>query len=289
MSGMSCDAAAMAREKFGAAVWIERGSRHILSQQRILDELEPANSRSAVSDFAVKQELADYRVADRIAIPARHVERSFLQRGFDPAKLFVNPYGVDLEMFLPTPTPPRGPPTLLMVGAWSKRKGCDVLAEAWQSLSGVHLIHVGKVFDVPLPVSARFSHFTAVPQNRLSSFYAKGHVFVLASREEGLATVQLQALACGLKLVCTDRTGGEDLKVLVADPSIITVVPHGDAAALAEALMVALEQARSGSGIRDSLGASRQNLSWAAYAQRYSDALIAEFSRSTRRANPVVR
>jgi len=36
-------------------------------------------------------------------------------------------------------------------------------------------------------------------------------VFVMASIEEGLAMVQVQALACGLPLICTTNTGGEDL------------------------------------------------------------------------------
>jgi starch synthase len=277
MSGMSFDAAITARDKFGAEIWIERGSRHILSQRRILDQIDTGTRPSAVSDFAVRQELADYRIADRVAVPSRHVARSFLEEGFDAKKLFVNPYGVDLKMFPATPAPPRDPPTLLMVGAWSKRKGCDVLTEAWRLLPHVHLIHVGKVLDLALPVSNRFHHFDAVPQASLTNFYAKAHVFVLASREEGLATVQLQALASGLRLVCTDRTGGEDLKSMLPDPSIVTVVPTDDAAGLAAALEASLSLARCNFGVRDHLGTARENLSWAAYARRYSDELTASF------------
>jgi glycosyltransferase involved in cell wall biosynthesis len=33
----------------------------------------------------------------------------------------------------------------------------------------------------------------------------------MASIEEGMAMVQMQALACGLPLICTTNTGGEDL------------------------------------------------------------------------------
>jgi len=33
----------------------------------------------------------------------------------------------------------------------------------------------------------------------------------LASIEEGMAMVQMQALACGVPLICTTHTGGEDL------------------------------------------------------------------------------
>ena len=63
------------------------------------------------------------------------------------------------------------------------------------------------------PNSERFVHYDFVPQWRLGEFYAQAHVFAIASKEEGLALVQLQALASGLPLVCTDRTGGGDLSL----------------------------------------------------------------------------
>ena len=34
---------------------------------------------------------------------------------------------------------------------------------------------------------------------------------MMASVEEGMAMVQMQAMACGLPLICTTNTGGEDL------------------------------------------------------------------------------
>ena len=127
MSGMSTKAALAARRRFGAQVWIERGSRHILSQKEILDAL-PGGAR--VSPYAVRRELADYALADTVVIPSKHVERSFLERGFPAEKLFRNPYGVDLAMFPPTPKPRNSVPTLIFVGTWSLQKGCDVLARA---------------------------------------------------------------------------------------------------------------------------------------------------------------
>ena len=42
----------------------------------------------------------------------------------------------------------------------------------------------------------------------------------MASVEEGMAMVQMQALACGLPLICTTNTGGEDLLQLQGDRAI---------------------------------------------------------------------
>lgn len=269
---MSQRSAATAKRKFAAKIWIERGSRHILSQKAILEKLPGADQ---VPDFAVKRELADYEQADLISVLSRHCQQSFEEFGTPKSKLFRNPLGVDLSMFSPTPSPSAQPLTVLMTGAWSLRKGCDVLTAAWRQMPGIRLLHVGPVGDCPLPKEAGFEHVDAVQQSKLAGYYAQGHVFALASREEGLAMVQPQALACGLRLVCSDRTGGADLREMIADPGAILVVPSDDPNALASALRSALNDARSEGGLRDRLGSAREALTWAAYGRRYDARLRA--------------
>lgn len=274
MSGLSIESARAARERYGAVVFIERGSRHILSQKAILGELSRRGlPTDTVPDYAVERELVGYALADRIVVPSLQVEQSFLEQGVPLQKLFRNPYGVDLSMFPPTPAPTGQPPTLLYVGAWSWQKGVDVLLAAWRKLAGVQLLHVGAVGDAPLPDAPGFAHVDPVPQWRLSEYYALAHVFVQPSRQEGLSLVQAQALASGLPLVCTDRTGGEDLQSLLADPAWVRVVPSDDADALANGIAGMLPKALSLQGKRDLLGGGRGRLTWAAYAGRYAEEL----------------
>jgi starch synthase len=207
-------------------------------------------------------------------VPARHVAESFLERGFPAERLFVNPFGVSIDVFEPTPAPALTQPTILMTGAWSLRKGCDVLVKAWRMLRGVRLLHVGPVDDVPLPDDPDFIHVDAVPQQDLPRYYAQADVFALASREEGLALVQVQALACGVPIVCTSRTGGEDLKRWAVQPESIRVVPPDDDVALRVALSEALvRRARPGT-IRDLQGPNRDQVSWRAYAKRYETRVL---------------
>lgn len=273
MSGLCVESARAARTRFGAKVFIERGSRHILSQQAILDELRRRGmAAETVPAYSVERELAGYALADRIVIPSRHVEESFLEQGIPRETLFRNPYGVDLAMFEPTPVP-SGPPTVLFVGTWSYQKGSDLLEQAWRELPGVRLRHVGAVGDAPLPVSPDFEHVDPVPQWRLREQYAQAHVFVLASRQEGLSLVQAQALACGLPVVCTDRTGGADLQELLDDPAWVTVVPTDDPAALAAGIRAMLTEATHLQGDRDLMRAGRDRLAWAAYGKRYAEEL----------------
>jgi alpha-maltose-1-phosphate synthase len=104
----------------------------------------------------------------------------------------------------------------------------------------------------------------------LKDHYSQARVFALASREEGLALVQAQALACGLPLVCTARTGGADLRHTPNLAARIDVTPHGDAAALAAALQRALAKAPTLPALTQ---ADRDTLTWRAYSERYHAAL----------------
>ena len=271
MSGLCMKSAQAAREKYGAKIYLERASRHILSQKEILEAI-PGMMRPAVPEFYVQRELWGYNYADVVSIPSRQVERSFWERGLPKEKLFRNPYGVDLTLFPPTPKPLNRVPTLVFAGTWGLRKGCDVLAKAlvgqpWR------LIHVGTVGDTPLPRLANFESYGFVQQWKLSEIFAGADLLVLPSREEGLSYVQAQALSCGLPLVCTERTGGEDLAEFLDDPSWVTVVPLDDVAALRAGIAQALAKAGTQTGVRDILGAAREKLSWRAYANRYDRSL----------------
>lgn len=274
MSGLCVESARAAQQRFGAKIFIERGSRHIRSQQAILAALADRDlAADRVPDYAVQRELQGYAIADRIVVPSRQAEQSFIEEGVPEWQLFRNPYGVELSMFPATEAPQGLSPTLLFVGAWTYQKGVDLLVAAWRELVGVRLVHIGTIGDAPMPTDPGFEHHDPVPQWQLPRFYQRAHAFVIASRQEGLALVQAQALASGLPIVCTDRTGGGDLREMVADPKWISVVPHEDAIELAGAIREMLPRAMALSGMRDLLGNVREKLSWAAYGKRYAEEL----------------
>jgi glycosyltransferase involved in cell wall biosynthesis len=272
MSGLCVRSAQAAREKYGARIFLDRGSRHILSQREILEAI-PGFAKPAVAEFDVRRELWGYDFADVVAVPSRHAERSFLERGYPARKLFRNPYGVDLTMFPSTPKPQNKVPTLVFAGTWSLRKGCDVLTEAVRGRAW-RLIHVGAVADAIVPQFPNFESRGFVPQTKLAKIYAQADVLVLPSREDGYGVVLSQALACGLPLVCTDRTGGEDLAEFLEDPSWVTVVKPDEVDALRGGIEQALGRARAQAGLRDIIGGARERVSWRAYATRYEAELM---------------
>jgi glycosyltransferase involved in cell wall biosynthesis len=277
MSGIYLEAARFAKRRFGAAVWLERGSRHILSQEDILVEI-PGATRP--TPLAISRELAGYMLADRIVIPSLHVKESFHQDPAAYAKLFMNPYGVDLEIF---PIASRHNAdkefTLLFVGSWTLQKGCDLLVSAVAESGGVRLVHVGSIgTDLGFPTGdARFVHLDPVPQTELARFYAEADAFVLASRQDGFGVVLAQALASGLPVICTDRTGGADLAHTPALAERITIIPHDDLSALVAAVSGLRDRHKAGACVPLLADPDRKTLSWTAYGRRYAEQIAADF------------
>jgi glycosyltransferase involved in cell wall biosynthesis len=286
MSGLFIRSSRKAKEKYGASLWIERGSSHVLFQKEIFEKIARLSGKAwGLSDFTLKRELESYSQADLIVVISQNSWESFRDRGILPEKLFLNQTGVDLEMFPPTPAPDRDKPTLLYVGAWSYRKGCDLLGAMLEQLPEARLIHVGSPSDCPYPLSNRFLHFDSVPQWKLREYYAQAHVFVLASREEGFGMVLSQALACGLTLVATHRTGGRDLLEWTRDPHLVHLIPPDDPEALRKALKEALEDALKKTGLRALPDSLRHRLSWKAYGERYGGRITQSFPR---KAGPTI-
>jgi alpha-maltose-1-phosphate synthase len=266
MSGIYLRAPRLAQRRYGALVHLHRSSRHIVSQKEILARLSGAQQ---VSPFMVRRELEGYALADRIIVPSSHVVESFSPWPVLAGKVFLNPLGVDTDLF---PLQDRAlreqTPTILFVGQWSLRKGVDVLAQAIAAMPQVRLIHVGALSDAPFPADFRFVHHDHVPQHQLPTFYSRAHVFVLPSREDGFGVVLSQALSSGLQVVCTDRTGGPDLGALPGLARLVRTVPADDVEALRTALEHALEDAIGKTSVAPITKAERDLLSWRCYAER---------------------
>jgi glycosyltransferase involved in cell wall biosynthesis len=272
MSGIYLKAARDARRRFGARLWLERGSQHILAQAEIL----ATAGGEQPSVVTIRRELEGYSEADRIVIASSHVQESFRRDPKAYAKLFRNPYGVDIAMFSPPKVKRRNEPVVfLYAGTWSLQKGCDVLTAAIRSTTGLRLLHVGSLGDCPFPAEDnRFEHVDAVPQWKLKDFYWAADAFVLASRQDGFGMVLSQALATGLPLIGTDRTGAPDLSLTSALAGRITVVPHGSPEALGAAITALRDRLNSSEAFPPLAEADREALSWTAYGRRYSAELL---------------
>ncbi|MCI2422192.1 glycosyltransferase family 4 protein [Saccharopolyspora sp. K220] len=153
-------------------------------------------------------------------------------------RVVVTPLGVDPEWFTAVPMDSTlrvqyGLPSeyLVFVGAEGPRKGLpDLLAAHGPDLPP--LVIAG-------PADAGRSNEVIrtgyLPDDRLRRLVAGASALVLPSRDEGFGLPALEALACGVPVVCSDIPA---LREITADHAVF--FPHGDTAALNEALHQAL-------------------------------------------------
>jgi starch synthase len=258
-----------AKKRFGAITILEWGSKHIEQQQQILAKI-PGLVQQDI--YFTKRSVEGYAIADYIAIASDHVNQSFIKRGFLKNKLIQNPYGVDLSMFQATELSQEITYDVIMVGGWSYRKGCDLLIEYFKK-SGLNFLHVGPIVDLSFPIQDNMTHIDAVDQKKLIEYYKQAKIFVLVSREEGLAMVQSQALVCGLPIVCSKDTGGRDLKFFLEDKKWIIEMKDFTIDELSLCIDEALTLARTQSGLRSYSDNVVDMLTWEAYGQRYNENL----------------
>ena len=252
--------------KQGAIIILERGSKHILDQKQILESIPSNFGKKPVPEMNVKRELAGYELSDYISIAATHVKETFLKRGFPEKKLFVNPYGVDLTDFYKIRC--EKPYDVIMVGGWTYRKGADLLIDAIKNLN-LKLLHVGAIGDIGFPKDEFFHHVDPVDQKELVKYYNSARIFVLPSREEGMALVQMQAFACGLPIVCSKNTGGIEIANVTGAKDRIFEMEKYSVECLMDKILDALNYHTNDKSSEIKL----ENLSWEAYGRRYDDFL----------------
>lgn len=256
-------------KKQGSIIICERGSKHIIDQKLILDS-NPFVKNKTVSGRNVKRELLSYELADYIAVGAKHVEDSFLKRGYNKEKLFLNPYGVSLKNFYAIDCPKKY--DFIMVGNWCYGKGCDLIAEAIK-MTNYSFVHVGSIDDVPFPdQDPRFTQIPATNEMELQKYYNQAKIFVLPSRQEGLAMVQVQALACNLPIIASVDSGGSELKDRVENPEYITLLEEYEVDTLMAEMERMLAKYEDLKG-RTYAGEAIASLSWEAYGKRYAEFL----------------
>lgn len=184
--------------------------------------------------------------ADVVCTPTQAVANVVVERfEVDPEKVVVTPLGVDPAWF--TARPPGeglrarlGLPAeyLLFVGAGGPRKGLATLVEAHAAhpaLPPLVLAGPGHAGTDGRVLRTGYLHDVD-----LRSVVAGATALVLPSRDEGFGLPVLEALACNVPVVCTDVPA---LREVAGGHAVH--VPVGDAQALGQALVDAVETAPS--------------------------------------------
>lgn len=268
----------VARSKYKAKIIIERGTSHVLNYMEVLGNNPAFKGKEIMPKMFLKRDLEGYEIADYISVPSKYVADSFIKHGISKNKIFVNNFGVDLSKFQGTMLDSENVFDIIIVGQWSYRKGGDLLAQLCKNYK-IRLLHVGAIIDVDFPKLENMTHIESVDEFKLLNYYKKAKVFVLPSREEGLALVQPQALMCGLPIVCSKNTGGIDLKKYLEDEKWIIEMQEYTVEELYSCITKAIALSNTQQGIRTHVDNLSKNLSWLAYGERYNNFLIEKCSK----------
>ena len=104
----------------------------------------------------------------------------------------------------------------------------------------------------------------------LPALLSQCDVLVFPSYFEGLAQVQLEALAAGLPIIATDASGATDL---IADSREGYIIPVGDAEALREAMLNFINSPADLAVMSPAARSCAERYSWEAYGDRWIDLL----------------
>lgn len=277
-----------ARDSFAVAKgrgWLrllDAPSFHHAAQDRLhgFDEPEALHRRIT----RLKDE--EVALADHVLTVSVLARATYLEAGVRSERVHALTLGVDLDLFRKREATPVGPLQLVFGGAMLKRKGFDVLVDAFaQALSQglvAELRVVGPDGDasdalgrLPPGVVRRLG---SLPQSTWAQELRASDLLVLPSRNDSFGMVVVEALACGVPVLVSDQVGAKDL---VVPGETGFVIAAGDRAALTAALLEAGVRRDALRGLTQRCRTAAEAASWSAYHLRLAtlvSRLLAEHS-----------
>jgi teichuronic acid biosynthesis glycosyltransferase TuaC len=220
------------------------------------------------------------------------LKRHVINLGADAEKIRVVGNGIDTAKFFPIDKKqarqhwqiPEDAQVLISVGGLVDRKGFHRVIEILPALIEKYprLLYLivggaspeGNILSrleqqvETLNIGQHVRFLGALPAEQLHDPLSAADLFVLATANEGWANVFLEAMACGLPVVCTDVGGNREV---VANEILGSIVPFGNA----DALLLALDNALHRQWDRHAIINHAADNSW----DKRVDILLAEFKK----------
>lgn len=148
-----------------------------------------------------------------------------LGESVDPSSKFLCiPNGVETARFTPIDRPKNSKVKILFIGRLIPRKGFQFVIQALPKLrtlakrpfeievvgTGAHRHELDELAE-KLQVSEMIKYVGLVPYDKLEKSYQYADVFVLTSLSEGMPSVILEAMGCGLPIIASDVGGNNEI------------------------------------------------------------------------------
>lgn len=223
---------------------LESGSPNLKFKKSLLeDEYRKWGLDFKPDSSAIDKILQEYEIADFISILSSYSYNAFLKMGFSKDKLCVCPLGVDTSVFYPEKKKDNIFRIIHLGGSF--RKGVLYLLEAVKQLRlpKSEFLWAGAIEPEIRPFLSRYNNYFRfigrIPfYSQMPDFYRKGSLFVAPSISDGFGMVILEAMACGIPVICSEHTTGTDIVRNGVDGF---VVPIRDVKAIKEKILFLYE------------------------------------------------
>jgi len=157
--------------------------------------------------------------SDHILSLSKASEKELLSFGVEPKKLHVYKYWIQTKNFYPlnkTETRKQfkidNKFTVIFVGRLIRKKGVRVLIKVAQNLPKINFIFIGtgpeSNYLLEQKKYSNINYFGRIANNQLLSYYNLADLFCIPSLyEEGFGRVVMEAVACGLPVVGSNKGG----------------------------------------------------------------------------------
>lgn len=212
-----------------------------------------------------------WQLSDKILVPSKHCKDVAIEMGADQKKINLVPYGIDEKWLNLKAKPEIG--KILFVGEISLGKGIHYFAEAARILK-----HSGKNYnftaigsqkiDTDNPLLSGPNYVGHIPRSEIIKEYLTADIFVLPSLSEGMAIVNLEAMACGLPVITTHNSGS-----IINDSKEGFLLSIRDSLALASKIEMIVEDRDLRMKMSHASFIKARNYTWKNYSMKLMEAL----------------
>ena len=274
---VACEISALdtfrAAKKLGMKTILDAASVHYAVQDRVT----PVAEAGWLHQRIVGVKRAEIELADHVLTVSEMARAGYVEAGVPASRVHAVALGADTWLFDAGVFGARdlsGPCTFLFAGATIRRKGIDVLLEAFgtvqRKLPGrARLVVVGPRGDshalLDRPGIDDIIVHPAVAQSELLDMYRGADCFVLPSRHDSFGMVVVEAMACGLPAIVSEMVGAREA---IEEGKNGWVVPLANAPALAGRMVWCIENRAALAAMRPAARAAAERYGWDRYGER---------------------
>jgi glycosyltransferase involved in cell wall biosynthesis len=237
-------------------------------------EWEPTLESTREPEEKLFRKEEELRLADRITCPSKFVLDSIPVEIRQKTHCQISAFGsppcepVDLERSQKSDIL-----KLLFVGSMSQRKGLADLFEAMKLLHG-EPVSLSVLGQPSMPIDfyrkqfSEFEYYPACTNSRVREIMQQHDALVLPSIVEGRALVQQEALSCGIPIIVTPNSGGDDL---VEEGLTGHLVPIRSPEKIAETISSMIARKKNRGDIQKLCQKKAMEYTWDKYAQNIID------------------